>query len=319
MRYSVSIGLGLVCLALLAPRGLTPYHLTFLLQLYMMIGLAQAWNLISGLSGYVSFGHAVFFGIGSYSGALLLLAGLPWWLCAVAAAGFAMLLALPVGVLTLRLRGPYFAIAMLGLNEVGRIAATLWVSLTQGGDGIALTPALLPPLLSMYYAMLCLAVLATIVIAVVLRRRSGLELRAIREDEGAAETLGVNTRRNKVVTFLASAIIPGAVGAIYAMYTSFIDPISVFPAALNIEMIVIVLLGGRGTVWGPVLGAILITSAREVTWAQFPSLHLALLGLLLILVVLYLPDGLLTLTRQRQRIRPDQYAENAVGTIDETA
>lgn len=319
MRFNVGIGLCLVCLALLAPRVLMPYHITFLLQLYMMIGLAQAWNLISGLTGYVSFGHAVFFGVGAYSGALLLLAGLPWWLCTASAAFLAVLLALPVGMLTLRLRGPYFAIAMLGLNEVGRITATLWVSLTQGGDGIALTPALLPLLLSMYYTMLCLAVMATVVIAVVLRSRCGLDLRAIREDEGAAEMLGVNTRRNKVVAFVASAVIPGAVGAVYAMYTSFIDPISVFPAALNIEMIVIVLLGGRGTVWGPVLGAILIMSVREFTWAQFPGLHLALLGVLLIVVVLYLPDGLLMLTRQRQRIRPDQYTQKAVRTLDGTS
>lgn len=222
-------------------------------------------------------------------------------------------------MLTLRLRGPYFAIAMLGLNEMGRITATLWVGLTQGGDGIALIPELLPRLSSMYNAMLCLAVLGTLVIAVVRRSRCGLDLRAIREDEGAAEMLGVNTRRNKVVAFVASAVIPGAVGAIYAMHTSFIDPLSVFPAALNIEMIVMVLLGGRGTVWGPVLGAFLIMSVREFTWAQFPGLHLALLGLLLIVVVLFLPDGLLTFTRQRQRIRPDQRARNAVETLHGTS
>lgn len=318
MRFNVGMGLGLVLLALLAPRVFTPYHLTFLLQIYMMIGLAQAWNLISGLTGYVSFGHAVFFGIGAYSGALLLLIGLPWWLCTASAALFAALLALPLGMLTLRLRGPYFAIAMLGLNEVGRITATLWVSLTRGGDGIVLAPALLPRLLSMYHAMLFLAVVATVVIAAVLGSRCGLDLRAIREDEGAAEMLGVNTRRNKVVAFVASAVIPGAVGAVYAMYTSFIDPLSVFPAALNIEMIVIVLLGGRGTVWGPVLGVALIMSVREFTWAQFPSLHLALLGALLIVVVLYLPEGLLMLTRQRRRIRPDQYAQKPVRTLDDT-
>jgi branched-chain amino acid transport system permease protein len=318
MWVNVGIGLCLVLLALLAPRVLTLYHVTFLLQVCMMIGLAQAWNLISGLTGYVSFGHAVFFGIGAYSGALLLLHGVPWWLCTASAAWIAMFLALPVGLLTLRLQGPYFAIAMLGLNEVGRITATLWVSRTQGGDGITLTPALLPQLLSMYYTTCFLAVMATVVIAVVLRSRCGLDLRAIREDEGAAEMLGVNTRRNKIVAFVASAVIPGAIGAIYAMYTSYIDPLSTFPAALNIEMIVIVLLGGRGTVGGPVLGAILIMSIREFTWAQFPGLHLALLGVLLIVVVLYLPDGLLMLTHQRKRIRPGQCPQKVVRTLDGT-
>ena len=318
MRLSAGIGIGLVVLALLASGYVTPYQLTFLLQTYMMIALAQAWNLISGMTGYVSFGHAVFFGVGAYVGTLLLLAGLPWGLCMGGAALLTLLLALPLGMLTLRLRGPYFSIAMLGLNEVGRITATLWVSLTQGGDGIALTPALLPPLLSSYYAMLAMAVVSTVAIALVRRSRYGLDLRAIRGDEGAAEMLGVNTTLNKVLAFMSSAVVPGAVGAVYAMYTSFIDPISVFPAALNVEMIVMVLLGGRGTVWGPVIGAVMIMSVREFTWVQFPALHLALLGVLLIVVVLYLPDGILSIAPKPRRVRPDQYVQEKMSAYDGT-
>jgi branched-chain amino acid transport system permease protein len=318
MRRNAGISMGLVVLALLASGYLTPYQLTFLLQLYMMVALAQAWNLISGMTGYVSFGHAVFFGVGAYAGALFLLTGLPWGLCLVGAALLTLLLALPMGMLTLRLRGPYFAIVMLGLNEVGRITATLWVSLTQGGDGIALTPALLPSPVSSYYAMLALAVVATAVIALVRHSRYGLDLRAIREDEGAAEMLGVNTTRNKVSAFMVSAIVPGAVGAVYAMHTSFIDPISVFPAALNVEMIVMVLLGGRGTVWGPVIGAGVIMSVREFTWVQFPSLHLALLGVLLIVVMLCLPDGILSIALKRKHIRPDQDVQTKLSTYHGT-
>ncbi len=309
MRPSVLIGPILIILALLIPRALSTYHTTILLQLYMMIALAQSWNLISGLTGYTSFGHAVFFGVGAYTGALMLLVGFPWWFAAFASAGSATLLAIPIGSLTLRLRGPYFAIAMLGLNEVGRIVATLWVDVTQGGDGIALTPKLLPSLTTNYYTMLFLALLSTWVIVYVLGGRIGLELRAIREDEGAAEMVGVNTTQNKVSAFVASAVIPGAVGAIYAFYTSFIDPSSVFQPALNVQMIVMVLLGGRGTVWGPVIGATIVMAIQEITWAEFPALHLALLGVLLIVIVLYLPNGILSLMQRRKRVRPDQLPE----------
>lgn len=318
MRLSTGIGLSLVGLGLLAPHWFTPYQVTFLLQLAMMIALAQSWNLMSGMTGYVSFGHAVFFGMGAYVGALLLLAGVPWWLCIACAALWALLLALPMGLLTLRLRGPYFAIAMLGLNEVGRIVATLWSSLTRGGDGIGLTPTLLPPLVASYYTMLLLAVIATLVMAIVLRRRCGLELRAIRGDEGAADMFGVNTARHKIVTFVASAVVPGAVGAVYAMYTSFIDPISVFAPALNVSMIVMVLLGGRGTVWGPVLGAAIVMSIHEFTWTQFPALHLALLGVLVIVVVLYVPDGIVAIVSQRQRFRLQQDVRAMLRSADET-
>ncbi len=294
MRYSdLGIGALLLFFSLLAPGFLNNYQLSFLLQVLMMVTLAQSWNLISGMTGYISFGHGVFFGVGAYTGALLLMGGAFWWVAILSAALLAAALALPLGLLTLRLRGPYFAIAMLGLNEVGRILANLWVDLTGGGDGIALSPLLSPVLATNYFSMLALAVLATLGMGWILRSRFGLELRAIREDEEAAEMLGIDTIRNKLIAFTASALLPGAAGAIYAFYTSFIDPSSVFLPALNVQMIVVVLLGGRGTLWGPVLGAVLLMSVQELTWAEFPALHLALLGLLMILLVLYLPDGLL--------------------------
>jgi ABC-type branched-subunit amino acid transport system ATPase component/ABC-type branched-subunit amino acid transport system permease subunit len=317
MRHDSILALILVVAAGLAPALTNSYQLSFLLQLLLMVALAQSWNLISGIAGYVSFGHAVFFGVGAYTGALLLLAGYTWWLGVLWAALMATAVALPVGLLTLRLRGPYFAIAMLGLNEVGRVVATLWVSLTKGGDGIALTPSLLPTLETSYFAMLFLAMLATLMIGTVLRSRFGLELRAIREDEAAAEMVGVNTTRDKIIAFAASAVIPGAAGAVYAYYTSFIDPTSVFLPALNIQMVVMVLLGGRGSLWGPVIGALIIMSVREVTWAEFPALHLAMLGILMILVTLYLPDGILSLLRARRGRRRDRVTEECRGQAKE--
>ncbi|MCP4698602.1 MAG: branched-chain amino acid ABC transporter permease [Gammaproteobacteria bacterium] len=309
MRANPIIAALILAAALLMPAAATDYHLKFLLELFMMIVLAQSWNLISGMTGYVSFGHAAFFGVGAYTGALLLIAGVHWILAILAGAGMAFLVALPLGVLTLRLRGPYFAIAMLGLNEVGRIVATLWVDLTEGGDGISLLPDLLPSLMQNYYAMLALAVLTTGLIAYIYRSRFGLELRAIRDDEGAAEMVGVNTTRNKVLAFTASAVFPGAAGVVYAMDVAYIDPASLFNPALNIQMIVMVLLGGSGTLWGPVIGAGIIMLLKEIFWANFPAIHLGLLGILLIFTVLYLPRGILSMAERRKRARPDQAEE----------
>jgi branched-chain amino acid transport system permease protein len=299
------VGTVLVGLALLAPFGVNEYHQSFLLQVFLVIALAQAWNLISGMTGYVSFGHAAFFGVGAYAGALFLTWGYPWWLAILQGAGIAALISVPIGFLTLRLRGPYFAIAMLGLNEVGRVTATLWVDLTGGGSGMTISPSLLPSLDVKYFTMLAIALGATLLIAWIHRSRFGLELRAIREDEEAAEMVGVNTTRNKVTAFVLSALIPGAVGAVYAMYTSYIDPAAAFDPARNIEMIVVVLFGGSGTVWGPIIGAATVMVLREMLWAQFPAAHLAALGVLLLFVVLYLPGGLVSMVRERHRERPD--------------
>ena len=295
----------LVTFVLLAPLMINDYHQSFLLQVFMVIALAQAWNLISGMTGYVSFGHAAFFGVGAYAGALFLTWGFPWWLAVMKGAGIAALLAVPLGFLTLRLRGPYFAIAMLGLNEVGRVVATLWVDVTRGGTGLTLSPELLPSLDVKYFTMFGLALGATLLVAWVHRSRFGLELRAIREDEEAAEMVGVNTTRDKVIAFVLSAVIPGAVGAVYVMYTRYLNPASAFDNARNIEMIVVVLFGGSGTVWGPILGAGTVMVLREILWAQFPSAHLAALGVLLLVVVLYLPGGLISILRARQQKRPD--------------
>jgi len=305
MKMNLKIIIPLIILSLLAPIFGTDYHLTFLMQLFMMIVLAQSWNLISGMTGYVSFGHASFFGIGAYAGALLLIADIPWIIAIFGGALLAFLVALPLGLLTLRLRGPYFAIAMLGLNEICRIIATLWVDVTEGGDGIALSPDLLPSLTHNYFIMLVLAFLATALIGFIHQHRFGLELRAIRDDEDAAEMVGVNTTFNKVFAFVLSATLPGVVGTVYAMFTSYIDPSSLFDPALNIQMIVMVLLGGSGTVWGPVIGAAIVMILRELFWANFPAIHLALLGILLIFVILYLPRGILSFAQQRKRVRPE--------------
>lgn len=305
----LAVGVALVLLAAAGPLMVNDYHLSFLLQLFMMVALAQSWNLISGMTGYVSFGHAAFFGVGAYAGTLFIQFGYPWPLAIFLGSAIALLVSVPIGFLTLRLRGPYFAIAMLGLNEVARIVATLWVDLTNGGSGITLSPSLLPSLTINYYLMLALAIIGTAVVARVYHSRFGLELRAIREDEGAAEMVGVNTTRSKLAAFVLSALIPGAVGTVSVMYTSYTNPSSAFDPALNIQMIVMVMFGGTGTVWGPVLGASILMLLRELLWAQFPALHLAMLGVMLLAVVLFLPGGIMSVFTRKKTVRPETVAK----------
>lgn len=305
MVVDLGIGLILLALGLAAPAWLGSYDLTFLMQVALMVGLGHSWNLFSGFTGYVSFGHAAFFGIGAYTGSLLILAGLPWYLAVAGAGMTALLLSLPLGLLTLRLRGPYFAIAMLGLNELCRIVATLWVSLTRGGDGIPLPPDLLPSLTTNYFTLLAFAFTTTLLVGAIRHHRFGLELLAIREDEEAAEMSGVQTTRCKIIAFTLSACFPGAIGAVYAFYTSFIDPHSVFSPEWNIQMIVMVMVGGGGRLWGPVIGAGLVMGLRELLWARFPAIHAAVMGILLISIVLFLPCGVLSLFQRRPTQRSD--------------
>lgn len=283
------------------------YVQSFFLLTFMMIALAQSWNMISGMTGYVSFGHTAFFGVGAYTSSLLLINGIPWYIAAFLGGILALLVALPLGTITLRIRGPYFAIAMLGLNEIARVIALLWVDLTGGGDGIALNPNNLPSLTSSYYSMFITAILSTLMIHLVLRGRLGLELMAIREDEEAAEMVGVNTVMNKIIAFLMSAFFPGIVGGLYAFYTSFIDPPSVFSPAMNLQIITMVLLGGGGTLWGPVLGAAILSILREVLWARFPFYHMAILGILIIVIIINLPRGVLSLFEKE--VKPELVEE----------
>jgi branched-chain amino acid transport system permease protein len=264
----------------------------------MWVALASSWNLLSGYTGYVSFGHAGFFGVGAYAAAILITrAGWPWWLACLAAGIVSMIVGVVVGWPTLRLRGPYFAVALLGLVEVGRIVATVWEPLTRGGLGIALPPV--ADLLADYYAMLALAVAATALVYFVATSRIGLRLLAIREDEVAAEVVGVPTTRYKLLAFTVSAFFPGVAGGLYAWHVSYIDPGAVFAVAISVRTIASAMFGGAGTVLGPVIGAVLLNLLAEVLWVRFPFLHPVLFGGLIIVILLFMPGGVMALLQGR--------------------
>jgi len=282
------------------PLWATGYGVRAMLQLFMWIALAQSWNLISGLTGYVSFGHVAFFGMGSYTTAILVVKGMAWPLAAVAGGVMAVVLAFVIGWPCLRLKGPYFAIAMLGLNEVLRVMASYFEGLTGGGLGLSLPT--LDASVRIYYAMGLVAVAVTALTYLIVTSRFGLRLMTIREDEVAAEAMGINTFRYKIYAFLLSAAAPGIVGGLAARDMGYIEPISVFPLVTTITMIVMVLFGGKGTIWGPVLGAVILFTFQELVWAHFPHAHQVLLGAIIVTVVLVMPRGILGVLQQKYNL-----------------
>jgi branched-chain amino acid transport system permease protein len=300
-RWGLTALAVLVVLLVLYPIVATGYGVRAMLQLFMWIVLAQSWNLISGLTGYVSFGHVAFFGTGAYTAAILITSlGWPWPLACLAAGGVAMILAVLIGWPCLRLKGPYFAIAMLGLNEVLRVMASYFEGLTGGGLGLSMPT--LHASVAIYYVMGLMAAVVTLVTFVIVTSRFGLRLMTIREDEVAAEAMGIDTFRYKLYAFILSAAGPGIVGGLSARDQGYIEPISVFPLLTTITMIVMVLFGGKGTIWGPVLGATLLFALQEIVWAQFIYLHQLLFGAIIVAVVLAMPRGILGVLQQKYNL-----------------
>jgi len=293
------LGAALLAVALALPLGAPAYILGFSLQLYMYVALAGSWNIISGFTGYISFGHVAFFGIGAYTAAILITRlGMAWPWAALAGGIGALALGLPVGAICLRLKGPYFAIAMLGFAESLRVLATLWTSLTKGGTGITLPPV--RTLVPSYFAMLACALAVLALNYRIATTSFGLRLLSIREDERGAEAIGINTTMHKIAAFALSTICPGVAGGVYAQYISYIDPTSIFLTVVTVQSIIITILGGAGTVLGPPLGAVGILVAQEVLWARFPHVHQGLLGVLVIVVILFLPGGIVEVLKERR-------------------
>ena len=302
MKRALLVGLAVVLVALaLYPMQATGYGVRTMLQLFMWVALAQSWNLISGLTGYVSFGHVAFFGMGAYTAGILI-GKLGWaWPAACLAGGvMAMVLALVIGWPCLRLKGPYFAIAMLGLNEVLRVIVSYYEGLTGGGNGLSLPT--LHASVPIYYAMGLVALAVTALTYLIITSRFGLRLMTIREDEVAAEAMGIDAFRHKLYAFLLSAVGPGVVGGLAARDQGYIEPLSVFPLIMTITMIVMVLFGGKGTIWGPVLGAVVLFVFQELVWARFIYLHQLFFGAIIVAVVLLMPRGILGVLQQKYNL-----------------
>lgn len=266
-------------------------HLAILFLLWVTLG--ASWNLLGGYAGQISFGHAAFFGMGAYTSSLLFTkAGVPPWPGMLLAGVAGILLALPMGFICFRLRGPFFSLSMLALAEFLRLVALNWRDLTEGAVGI-----LLPPLfagkLPYYYIVLALAAAAMLLTRLLVDSKVGFYLVAIREDQDAAEALGIDTTRYKLVALAASAFFTGMAGSYYANYMAYIDPPIVFSIVdVSIAMILVAVLGGMGTLGGPVVGALVIVCLSEVFRAYFAAAHLIIYGVLIIVVILFMPEGI---------------------------
>jgi len=281
-----------------APFWASPYQLSILLLLFMYVALASSWNLIGGYTGYFTFGHVAYFGIGAYVGALTITRlNLHWFAASGLAALIAAVAAVAIGYPSLRVRGPAFVIITLAFSQALRVAAYIFDGWTGGGQGVSLPPV--QSLTQVYFAFAVAAAVAVIGTVALERSAFGTRLKAIRDDEFAAEAIGINTQRDKLQAFVLSAVLPGFCGAVYAWYLSYVNPDEAFSLRINVSMIVMVLLGGAGTVVGPVIGAVIVFGVSELLWAQFPSLHQLVFGVTIMLLVLFAPDGLLGVARRR--------------------
>jgi len=296
-RILLLAGVTAAATALAIPFVGSDYLVGFFFNMFLFIAMACGWNLISGYAAYISFGQISFFGVGAYALAILVVRlQWPWPLALLAGMGIAVALSFPLGWVMLRLRGPYFSLGMLGLVEVFRMIASAWSGLTRGGEGIYLPPdAALRPL---YYSAAALTVAGLAITWLVERSAFGLRLQAIREDELAAEAMGVGTTRVKLWAFGLASVFPSAAGGLYAWRLSYIDPSSAFPTPYEVTTILMTIFGGAGTVWGPLVGGVILTAVEEVLWAKFAELHLLLFGAMIILVLLFMPAGLIPLLRK---------------------
>ncbi len=280
------------------------------ITILMYAALAGSLNLILGYTGYVNFGHIVFWGLGGYVGFYMMSAlGQSLVVAVLSGGAAAAVLALVVGPAILRLRGAYFALATIGINEAARAFVGNFAPF-GGPTGLSLNfkvytayGGAMQALWLAYWAMLVLAVAAILLSFVVKTSKFGLALMAIRENEDAAEVMGVITPRAKVWVYVLSAIVPGMAGVLFFFKNGNIEPGDAFRLHTSIEIIVMVMLGGQGTVLGPLLGAGVYERLRGLLLVSpfFKNIQLAVAGVILLMIVLFIPAGVVGWLRRRVR------------------
>ncbi len=276
--------------------------LTFVMMLLYATLLAQAWNLLGGYGGQFSFGHALFFGVGAYAQVILQVTfGVNAWLAFALAMAAAAGVALAVGALSFRygLKGSYFALVTLAFAEVFRILAVS-VGFTGGGVGMMLPLQEGPSHLQFgsrrgaIVLVLVLVMLAFLATAWLRHSRFGARLQALRDNEDAARAVGVDVFRTKLGAMVLSGAFMGGGGAFYVQVFQYIDPALAFGPHTSVEALVGAIVGGMGTLWGPLLGAALLHTLGEATrnlFGQLPGLNLVIYGVVLVLIVMFLPRG----------------------------
>lgn len=272
------------------------------IMIAMYSALAFSWNIIGGFTGYPSFTTVAFFGIGCYVGGLAQRNGMPMVVAWLLATVFVGAFAAAIGAIVLRLKGHYFAIGSIAVVELCRLVISSWRSVTGGGDGLNI-PLLRwsPNEVATFFLFVMIAImLITFAMNVIVdRHRLGFGLKCIRQNEDAANMVGVNTTLYKIAAFTLSALFCGTVGAAYASWVGYIDPTDSFSIVMTLKVPVMVLLGGAGTVLGPALGAGAFVILEEIFWANFLNWNRAILGGIIVFLIFFLPGGLLNVSYKR--------------------
>jgi branched-chain amino acid transport system permease protein len=273
------------------------YLIGIALNLAMWVALTQSWSILSAMTGYVSLGHAVFYGIGAYV-LILTMTVMPLPLALMCSAAAASLTALVVGYPVLRVRGPYFVILTFGLAELTK-HIVIQVETRLGQFSRLIFDA--PGLTDLYLAMLGLAIAATLAAVLIRTSKFGRGLIAIRENEEAAEAIGVPVRRLKLIAFILSAAIPGAVGGLMTLRSSYFEPAQAFDPFISFSIVTMAVVGGSDRPRGPIVGAATFVLLSELLWSRFPQLYMIIVGCLLVLFILFLPGGLSGLLDRKEK------------------
>lgn len=295
MKRDLLILFGLTGWALALPHYGSEFAVSLALTCLMYAALSSSWGLFCGSTRYLSLATSAFFGIGAYTSALWL-ETVDWWAAIALGAGIAAVVAAVMGAAVLHLRGTYFAVLTFGMTELIRHAITYWEKQVTGTVGRVLT--VVPERDTVYLTVLGLAVAAVAVSIFVRRSRFGLAMAGIGADEQRAQTLGVDTRLVKIAGFALTAAFAGAVGAAMSVRWTYIDPHTVFNPFIGFQTVLIALIGGAATLWGPLIAAVVFSLLAETLRLQAPYVYMMSLGALLILCVLYLPGGLASLRRE---------------------
>jgi branched-chain amino acid transport system permease protein len=283
--------------AALLPLFAGSYWTSVGLELLMWVCLVQSWFMFSALTGYVSLGHVVFFGLGGYITAVL------WgktaiWIAVASGGGAAALLAIAVGLPCLRVRGPYFVMLTFGLAE---FVKHMVINIETAVDSFGRVLIGAPDVRYLFWAMLAIAAAAFILANLVRFSKFGDGLRAIREEEVAAETIGIPVGRLKAIAFGLSAIVPGLAGGLMVMRAGSFDATYSFDPLISLTIICMAIIGGGDSPRGPLLGAVLLVILSELLWSRFPELYMVIVGITLMVFVLVLPSGLSSRISRRKK------------------
>ncbi|MDR1315753.1 MAG: branched-chain amino acid ABC transporter permease [Spirochaetales bacterium] len=296
-------GLTLCVLALLAavalglPFLVSGFWVRQFTEIFMYAILASALNIIAGYTGYTAFGNMVFFGMGAYTVAILMTrANFPFAVAFVCAGFISVITAVILGVFLLRLKGQYFALGTTGAMLAVRQIVDIWSDLTGGTQGISVPRLPGTPYFAnafFYFFMLALLLVTVFFVSRLHTNRLGYAFKAIRANEEAANVMGINTTKYKVIAWSLSAFFTGLTGAVYAYWFSYIESKTVFDVLWVTNMFVMIIVGGMGTVLGPVVGAFLLQTVSRYFWSRYMTLHLGILGTIIIFAVLCIPNGIL--------------------------